>query len=182
MHTELLAITDQYLRLVAEDAPGLVSGLAITGSLALGDYRPPVSDIDFVAVLSRDPVMYIDDRWLYDLEDELPPVRELDLAEQQPVRLLDGDDLTIAAAGYSTRLAVDVRAALANEGVRAEVIDLMARILVAVFEAQGGKADESGFVPSQDQAGALGSQSHRLLTAVERVAGAAEQGEPAPSV
>jgi hypothetical protein len=52
--------------------------------------------------------------------------------------------------------------------VRAEVIDLMARILVAIFEAQGGKADESGLVPSQDQAGALSSQSHRLLTAVER--------------
>ena len=66
--------------------------------------------------------------------------------------------------------------------VRAEVIDLMARILVAVFEAQGGKADESGLVPSQDQARTLGSQSHRLLTIVEREAGAAEQGEPAPSV
>ena len=58
--------------------------------------------------------------------------------------------------------------------VRAEVIDLMARILVAVFETQGGKADESGLVQSQDQARALGSQSHRLLTAVEREAGAPE--------
>jgi hypothetical protein len=66
--------------------------------------------------------------------------------------------------------------------VRVEVIDLMARILVAVFEAQEGKADESGLVPSQDQAGALGSQSHRLLTAVEREAVTAEQGEPAPPV
>ena len=66
--------------------------------------------------------------------------------------------------------------------VRLEVIDLMARILVAVFEAQGGKADESGLVQSQDQARALSSQSHRLLTAVEREVGAAEQGEPAPSV
>jgi hypothetical protein len=55
MHTEMLAVTDQYLRLLAQDAPGLVTGLAITGSLALGDYRPPASDIDFVSVLSRDP-------------------------------------------------------------------------------------------------------------------------------
>ena len=62
--------------------------------------------------------------------------------------------------------------------VRVEVIDLMARILVAVFEAQGGKADEPGLVPPQDQAGALGSQSHRLLTAVEREAGAAWAGKP----
>ena len=65
---------------------------------------------------------------------------------------------------------------------RIELIDLMARILVAVFEAQGGKADESGLVQSQDQAGALGSQSARLLTAIEREASAAEQGESAPSV
>ena len=45
-----------------------------------------------------------------------------------------------------------------RKGAR-ELIDLMARILVAVFEAQGGRADESGLVQSQDQAGASGAQS-----------------------
>jgi hypothetical protein len=66
--------------------------------------------------------------------------------------------------------------------VTLEVIDLMASILVAVFEAQEGRADESGLVQSQDQAGASGAQSAGLLTAVQRQAGAAEQGESAPSV
>jgi hypothetical protein len=30
-------------------APGLVEGLYLEGSIALGDYRPGVRDIDFVA-------------------------------------------------------------------------------------------------------------------------------------
>lgn len=54
MPIELLATTDRYLRLLAADAPGLVTGLAITGSVALGDFRAS-SDIDFVAVLDRVP-------------------------------------------------------------------------------------------------------------------------------
>ena len=31
------------------------------------------------SVLCNDPVMYIDDRWLYDQEDNLPPIVEIDL-------------------------------------------------------------------------------------------------------
>jgi hypothetical protein len=73
------------------------------------------------------------------------------------------------------RVPVDARAKL-------ELIDLMASILVAVFEAQERRADESVLVQSQDQAGASGAQSAGLLTAVERQAGAVEQGESAPSV
>ena len=36
-----------------------------------------------------------------------------------------------------------------DERVQTELIDLMARILVTVFEAHGGKVDESGLVQSQ---------------------------------
>lgn len=68
--------------------------------------------------------MYLDDRWLYDLTDDLPPVQELDLSAQQPRCLVEGRDLTIVAAGYSTRLALDARSELAKHGIRAEVIDL----------------------------------------------------------
>jgi hypothetical protein len=48
---------------------------------------------------------------------------------------------------------------------RADLIDLMARILVAVFQVEGGKGDDRDAVQSQDQAGAPGSQSHRLPAA-----------------
>ena len=40
---------------------------------------------------------------------------------------------------------------------RADLIDLMARILVAVFQAEGGKLDDGDAVQSQDQAGTPGS-------------------------
>jgi hypothetical protein len=37
-----------------------------------------------------------------------------------------------------------------NAATRADLIDLMARILVVVFQKEGGKDDDRGFVPSQD--------------------------------
>ena len=46
-------VVEAYLRLVDAAAPGLVEGLYLVGSVALGDYRPGASDVDFIAVLSR---------------------------------------------------------------------------------------------------------------------------------
>jgi hypothetical protein len=67
--------------------------------------------------------------------------------------------------------------------VRAELINLMARILVAVFKAEGeGEKDDGSPVQCQDQAGAPGSESHRLPTAIQRETGTAESGKPAASV
>ncbi len=40
---------------------------------------------------------------------------------------------------------------------RAELIQLMARILVTVFQTEPRRANESTFIQSQDQAGTLGS-------------------------
>ncbi len=48
-------ICESYLELGDRYVPGLVEGLYLQGSIALGDYRPGVSDIDFVAVTSRPP-------------------------------------------------------------------------------------------------------------------------------
>jgi hypothetical protein len=41
--------------------------------------------------------------------------------------------------------------------VRAELVDLMARILVAVFEAKGERVDDRASLQSQDQTGASGA-------------------------
>jgi hypothetical protein len=45
----------RFLKLADRHLPGLVEGLYLHGSIALGDYRPGVSDIDFVVVTSRRP-------------------------------------------------------------------------------------------------------------------------------
>ena len=64
---------------------------------------------------------------------------------------------------------------------KAELIDLMARILVTVFKAEVERDDGSP-VQFQNQAGASGSESHCLPPAIQREAGAAESGKPAPPV
>ena len=43
-------VVDAFLRAVDGEAPGLVEGLYLSGSVALGNFRARMSDIDFVAV------------------------------------------------------------------------------------------------------------------------------------
>lgn len=45
---------DRHLAALDEAAAGLVTAYYITGSVALGDFHPESSDIDFIAVVSRD--------------------------------------------------------------------------------------------------------------------------------
>src|SRR5215472_12318913 len=42
-----------------------------------------------------------------------------------------------------------------NATVRADLVELMARILVAVFQAKGDRVDDRASLQSQDQAGAI---------------------------
>ncbi|MFI6998988.1 aminoglycoside adenylyltransferase domain-containing protein [Nocardia sp. NPDC050175] len=44
-----------YLTSVDAEAPGLIEGLYLEGSLALNDFRPHTSDIDFVAITAKPP-------------------------------------------------------------------------------------------------------------------------------
>ncbi|MFI6048221.1 aminoglycoside adenylyltransferase domain-containing protein [Nocardia sp. NPDC051321] len=44
---------ETYLASVDAEAPGLIEGLYLEGSLALNDFRPDASDIDFVAVTAN---------------------------------------------------------------------------------------------------------------------------------
>ena len=76
------------------------------------------------AALSADPVLYIDDRWLYDVSAEIGPIVEFPLNSIAPIVLRDGLDITIAASGYSTELSLQASELLANSGVSAEVIDI----------------------------------------------------------
>ena len=50
-----------------------IPGLRVVMPSTVSDAR----DLLIASVLSPDPVVYIDDRWLYDQEDELNPVVEL---------------------------------------------------------------------------------------------------------
>ena len=47
-----MEVVQDYLRTVDAEQPGLIEGLYLVGSVALGDFRVHTSDIDFIAVIS----------------------------------------------------------------------------------------------------------------------------------
>lgn len=97
-----------------------IPGLRVVMPFRVSDAR----DLLIASVLSADPVVYIDDRWLYSNSEVLGPIRELNLSELGPERLLIGDSITIVGCGYSTQLALEAHELLSEVGISAEVIDL----------------------------------------------------------
>ena len=51
-HPIVTDVVHDYLRTVDSEQPGLIEGLYLVGSVALGDFRVHTSDIDFIAVIS----------------------------------------------------------------------------------------------------------------------------------
>lgn len=97
-----------------------IPGLRVVMPATVADAR----DLLIAATLSNDPVMYIDDRWLYEQTAELPPAEPMDLRSIQPKILRAGNDVTLVACSYSTQLALQAAKLLAKDGIEAEVIDL----------------------------------------------------------
>ena len=82
-------------------------------------------DMLIAAAQSPDPVMYIDDRWCYEYEQEITPPKDVDIKSIKPKIVRPGRDLTIAACGYSVQLAVESANFLSKEnGFNCEVIDV----------------------------------------------------------
>jgi acetoin:2,6-dichlorophenolindophenol oxidoreductase subunit beta len=81
-------------------------------------------DLLIASTLCDDPVMYIDDRWLYSQECDETPIRELDLRTIGPQRLREGKDVTLVGSSYSTHLCTVAATQLETGGVSAEVYDL----------------------------------------------------------
>ena len=97
-----------------------VPGLRVVMPSTVADAR----DLLIASVLCNDPVIYIDDRWLYGQKDELPPVVELDLASQKPVVCLTGSDITIVSSGHASLLAREAAGKLGSEKISVEVVDV----------------------------------------------------------
>lgn len=55
MHPVVTEVVETYLTAADTEAPGLVEGLYLEGSVALGDFRTHTSDVDFVAVVAEPP-------------------------------------------------------------------------------------------------------------------------------
>lgn len=97
-----------------------VPGLRVVMPSTVEDAR----DLLIASVLCPDPVMYIDDRWLYDQEAELPPIVELNLVDQGPKISQQGNDITIIGSGHASLLAREGAKLLEEDSISAEVIDV----------------------------------------------------------
>ena len=104
-----------------------VPGLRVVMPSTVADAR----DLLIASVLCPDPVMYIDDRWLYEQEDVLPPVVELNLTEQKPRISQSGNDITIVGSSHASLLAREGANILRTENISAEVVDV--RVLNPFF-------------------------------------------------
>ncbi len=97
-----------------------IPGLRVVMPATPADAR----DLLIASVLCDDPVVYIDDRWLYDIEEEMPDVTELSLANIGPVVRRPGSDVTLVGAGWTAHLAKSAAGRLAEAGISAEVVDV----------------------------------------------------------
>ena len=62
-------------------------------------------DFLIAATLSDDPVIYIDDRWLYDFVEEVPKdIEEIKINSIEPKIICNGNDITVVSLGFSTQL------------------------------------------------------------------------------
>lgn len=75
------------------------------------------------AVRDDNPVVYVDDRWLYNVEGDVPE-EIYSVPIGKGVMRRSGSDLTIVAASYMVIEAMKAAEQLGREGVSAEVIDL----------------------------------------------------------
>ena len=97
-----------------------VPGLRVVMPSTVADAR----DLLIASVLCKDPVLYIDDRWLYEQEADLPAIVELDLKDQKPQISLEGTDVTIVASGHSSYLARKAGEKLKTLNIFPEIIDV----------------------------------------------------------
>jgi pyruvate/2-oxoglutarate/acetoin dehydrogenase E1 component len=97
-----------------------VPGLRVVMPWSVADAR----DLLVSGTLIDDPVLYIDDKWLYEDEAEIPAEPNLRAVLEGPKLLRQGSDVTLVGAGFTTRLAVDAADALAERTIESDVFDL----------------------------------------------------------
>ena len=82
-------------------------------------------DLLISGVKSNNPFVYIDDRWLYDLEASLNQRKSIKkLTSLTPKKLKKGEDLSIIGCGYGTKIAIELSESLRKKGITSDVIDL----------------------------------------------------------
>ncbi len=97
-----------------------IPGLRVVMPSTVEDAR----DLLIASVLCDDPVVFIDDRWLYSQKAIIGPAKVLSLADQGPRVLREGCDISLVAASFSVLQCIQAAEKLQALGVSAEVLDL----------------------------------------------------------
>jgi len=75
------------------------------------------------SIKDDNPVVYIDDRWLYAIDGEVPEeIYEVPIGKGSVLR--EGKDVTIAANSYMVYVAMEAAEMLGNDGIEVEVLDM----------------------------------------------------------
>ena len=83
------------------------------------------------AVLDPDPVIFVEDRWLYQSESAIDESKFIeDLNSIKPTRIQNGNDLTIVSCGYSTEV---VKKAMSQTGLLHLSADIFDCALISPF-------------------------------------------------
>ena len=99
-----------------------IPGLRVVMPYSVEDAR----DLLISSVLCKDPVIYIDDRWLYEEKDKITDIKILDLKNEKSRKIINGKDLTLIASGYATKVAKNAieEFILENKNYSVELLDL----------------------------------------------------------
>lgn len=97
-----------------------IPGLKVVMPYTAKDAR----DLMISSVLADDPVMFIDDRWLYEKEEKYQPIEVLDLNEIAPQKLQSGEHVTLVGISYTSLLCENAARILLNENISCDVFDI----------------------------------------------------------
>ena len=97
-----------------------IPGLRVVMPSSVSDAR----DLLISSVLCNDPVVYIDDRWLYEQEEELGEIKLIDITKEGPSIVKKGNDITLVGCGYTTLLLKNIIPELEKHSISPQIIDL----------------------------------------------------------
>jgi pyruvate/2-oxoglutarate/acetoin dehydrogenase E1 component len=152
-----------------------VPGLKVVMPATAGDAK----GLLMAALEDPDPVMYIDDRWLYEQRGDVPPEMYRTPIGSAAIRR-EGGDVTLVGIGWMAAQALEAAHELEREGISAEVIDLRSlkpwdsqAVLASVCKTGRAVVADPGWHTagaSAEIAATIASQAFgALLAPVERV-------------
>jgi pyruvate dehydrogenase E1 component beta subunit len=97
-----------------------IPGLKVVMPYDANDAR----DLLISSVLADDPVVFMDDRWLYDEEFIDNGLKLIDLKDVKPKIIQEGKDITIVGIGFTVKKIMDCKQELSVLNIDPEIIDL----------------------------------------------------------